>query len=695
MSDPLAKIAALLDAAGARHRSGETGAAEQLYLDALAIDAQHPQALYLLGTLKAQTGSLQPAQLYLEQAVRQAPALVAARVNLGNVQQQLGKLDAAESCYRQALGIDARSADACFGLGRVLMARNDYAQAQVYFEQALACRPAFAPAHVQLGLALRHQGELERALGCYLKALRLDSRLLHVYSELGETLQRLGRAEESLDAWQRYAHEFPQLAASWNNLGNVQRLLARMDEAADSYRRALAIDPSLAEVSNNLGNVLKTLGRIDEAIACYRRALVLKPGFVQAHSNLLLCLNYVPGLDERQIFAEHVHWAATHIREGRAGKSCANALEPQKRLRIGYLSPDFRIHAVARFFEPLLANHDRDRFETMLYAQLARADETTHRLQSMSDHWCCTVGMPDVDLAHRIEADGIDILVDLAGHSARNRLPVLGLRPAPVQVSWLGYPNTTGMTSVDYCLTDAIADPAGAEAFCTEQLVRLPNGLTCYQPPPDAPEPGPLPVLENQAVTFGSLNNLVKLNQAVIALWSRVLEQVSGSRLLLYRDMLRGGVAERVREDFARHGIGGERLVLWHELPGKPHYLAAYRSIDIALDPFPWNGHVTSCEALWMGVPVVTLAGPVHRGRLAASVLHQVGLDALVAADAAEYINIASKLAADPERMAGLRMGLRGRIRASALCDGPGFARQIEDFYRNSWYGWCKSQKPP
>lgn len=692
MSEPPESISALLDTAAQRHRNGDVIAAERLYFDVLGFDPLHPQALYLLGTLKAQTGALQLAQGYLEQAVLLAPALAAPRVNLGNVLLQQGNVDAAEACYRQALGIDAMSVDACFGLGRILIARNDYAQAQAYLEQALVNRPGFAQAYVQLGLTLRHQGELERALDCYQEALRLDPRLLHVYSELGGTLQRLGRAEESLDAWDRYVHVFPHLAAGWNNLGNVQRLLARMDEATDSYRRALAIDPSLAEVSNNLGNVLKALGQIDEAVACYRHALALKPGFAQAHSNLLLCLNYVPGLDEQQIFAEHLRWAAAYISEEPAGNSFTNAPDPQKRLRIGYMSPDFRTHAVTCFFEPLLTNHSRVEVETLLYAQVARGDDTTQRLRSMADEWCCTVGMTHAELAQRITADGVDILVDLAGHSARNRLPVLGLRPAPVQVSWLGYPNTTGMNAVGYRLTDEIADPAGAEAFCTEQLVRLPNGLTCYRPPTDAPEPGPLPFLGNQAVTFGSLNNLVKLNQAVIALWSRVLEKVSGSRLLLYRDMLRGGVADRVREDFARHGIGEERLVLLHELPGKQHYLAAYRLIDIALDPFPWNGHVTSCEALWMGVPVIALAGPVHRGRLAASLLHQNGLGALVAADEDEYVAIANALATDQTRMADLRQGLRERVRKSPLCDGPGFARQVEGVYRDIWRHWCASQ---
>jgi protein O-GlcNAc transferase len=689
----LDRISPLLAAADAEYRCGNRAAAERQCLDILRLAPGHPQALYLLGTLKAEGGDLFAASRYLEQATRQEPGRAAAWVNLGNVRFQQGNVAAAETCHRKALGIDAGLADACFGLGMILKTRCEYAGAQRYFERAIAARPAFGQAYFQLGLAAYHQGELNLALQCYQEALRLDPRMVQVQGPLGVTLQRLGRLEESVAACQRYVREFPQAPAGWNNLGNVQRLLARMDEAAESYRRALAIDPSVAEISNNLGNVLKTLGRLDESVACYRQALQLKPEFVQAHSNLLMCLNYVPDLEEKRVYAEHIRWATRHI-PGIAGvEHHANVPEPQRRLRIGYVSPDFRKHAVTCFFERLLANHNRDQVETILYGQAARGDETTRRLQSLSDGWCCTVGMSDAEVASRIRGDGIDILIDLAGHSARNRLPVLGMRPAPVQMSWLGYPNTTGMTAVDYRLTDAIADPPGAENFYTEQLIRLTKGLTCYLPPPAAPECGPLPVLTHKGVTFGSLNNLAKLNCAVIALWSRVLKQAPGSRLLLFRDMLRGEVEERIRREFACHGIGDGRIDLRHELPDKDAYLSVYQSIDIGLDPFPWNGHVTTCEALWMGVPVITLLGSTHRGRLAASVLCQAGLDEMVAKGEDDYIRIAVELAGDRKRLSRLRGGMRGQIADSTLCNGAVFAESVESVYREGWRRWCARQQ--
>lgn len=688
-SGGLDRIPGLLAAANAEYQNGNRVAAERQCLDILKLAPGHRPTLYLLGTLKAQGGDLVAARRYLEQATNQEPGFAPAWINLGNVLFQQGDIAAAEACHRKALVIDANLADACFGLGRILQTRREYAEAQKYLERAVVARPGYAQAHFQLGLALYHQGEWSRALHCYEQALRLDPQMVRVYSELGATLQKLGKVEESLAAYQCYVRESPDTAAGWNNLGNVQRLLARMDEAAESYRRALAIDPSVAEISNNLGNVLKTLGRLDESVACYRRALELKPGFVQAHSNLLMCLNYMPGLHEKQVFEEHVRWAALHIPKLAGVEHHGNVLDPQRRLRIGYMSPDFRKHAVACFFEPLLAHHNHEQVQMMLYAQVARGDETTRRLQSLSDGWCCTVGMTHAELARRVREDGIDILVDLAGHSARNRLPVLGLRPAPVQISWLGYPNTTGMTTVDYRLTDAIADPPGAEEFYTEKLIRLENGLSCFLPPAAAPECGPLPALTQKGVTFGSLNNLVKLNSAVIALWSRVLKQTPGSRLLLFRDMLRGNAGEWIRMEFARHGIAGSRLDLRHELPDKEAYLSVYRSIDIGLDPFPWNGHVTTCEALWMGVPVITMRGPAHRGRLAASVLHQVGLDELVAESEEDYLRIAAGLADDQKRLSLLRDGMRKRVAESPLCDAAVFAASVEKVYRECWSRWC------
>jgi predicted O-linked N-acetylglucosamine transferase (SPINDLY family) len=523
--------------------------------------------------------------------------------------------------------------------------------------------------------------------------LRLNPQLVHIHSQLGKVLQKLGRPEEAIAEYQQYVDARPDAADGWNNLGLVQRQLEQLDAAAESCRRALEINPGLAQVWNNLGNILKTFGQFDEAVAHYRRAVQLRPDFIGAHSNLILCLNYVPAFDEAELYQEHLRWAAAHVKECGPDRTYTNEPDPSRCLRVGYVSPDLRTHAVASFFEPLLANHDHDIVDVTCYAQVARGDATTKRLQSESDRWCCTVGMSHAELANRIRADGIDILVDLAGHTGRNRLPVFGLCPAPVQLSAIGYPATTGMQAIDYRLTDVIADPDGAEQFYTEKLLRLEHGLTVYRPPENAPPVGPLPAGSAGGITFGSLNNLVKLNQEVIALWSDVLNRVPDSRLLLFRDMLKGAVAERVRADFSRFGITGDRLELRHELVPGEIYLSVYASIDIGLDPFPWNGHVTTCEALWMGVPVVALRGRAQRGRLAASVLHQVGLDELVAGSKDDYVRIAGCLADDLASLSNLRQRLRQQVNESVLCDGPGLAREVEGVYRDVWQHWCASQE--
>jgi predicted O-linked N-acetylglucosamine transferase (SPINDLY family) len=682
-------MARLLSEAYQQHEDGNWPEAERLYRRVLELAPGHAQALYLLGTGKAQHNDPVAAVQLFREAIDKGADSAGVQVNLGNALLQLGQTGEAEAVFRKIVSDYPDDADAWFGLGRVASTRQDQVVAQECFEQALIRRPGYAQARFQLGLALFHQGRLVEAENHYRDALRLNPRLVHVHSQLGKVLQRLGRPEEAVAAYRQYISARPDAADGWNNLGLVQRQLEQLDAAADSYRRALSINPGLAETWNNLGNVLKTLGQLDEAVVHYRRAVQIKPDFTGAHSNLLLCLDYAPALDEEGLYKEHLHWAAAHVQVCRQGRAFANKPDSSRRLRVGYVSPDLREHAVASLFEPLLANHDHEVVAVSCYAQVARGDATTRRLQSQSDHWCCTVGMSHRELASRIRADGIDILVDLAGHTARNRLPVFGMCPAPVQLSAIGYPNTTGMQAIDYRLTDAIVDPDGAEQFYTEKLLRLKHGLTRYRPPENAPVVGPLPAGSAREVTFGSLNNLVKLNQDVIALWSDVIKSVSDSRLLLFRDMLKGGVAERVRADFSRHGIDDERLELRHEFPSGESYLSIYGSIDIGLDPFPWNGHVTSCEALWMGVPVVALRGTAQRGRLAASVLHQVGLGELVADNKAEYITIAADLAADKAYLARLREDLRARVAASVLCDGRGLAREVEGVYRDIWRHWC------
>jgi predicted O-linked N-acetylglucosamine transferase (SPINDLY family) len=368
-----------------------------------------------------------------------------------------------------------------------------------------------------------------------------------------------------------------------------------------------------------------------------------------------------------------------------------NHPDPERRLRVGYVSPDFREHSVSAFLDPVIAGHDRRWFEVFCYAEVVRPDDTTARFRGLSDGWCSTLGMTDGAVAGRIRDDGIDILVDLAGHTAGNRLRVFAERPAPVQVTWLGYPNTTGLSAMDYRLSDAVADPAGeADALHSETLVRLANGFLCFAPPADAPEVGETPALATGQVTFGSFNNLAKVTPDVVEAWADILNRIPNSRLVLKsRPLADEKTRERYLEMFGAHGVDPGRVELCSWIASKSGHLGAYERLDIGLDPFPYNGTTTTCEALWMGVPVVTLGGDRHAGRVGASILARVGLAGLVAETKADYVEQAVALAGDLDRLSALRGGLRSRMEKSPLCDAGGFARDIEAAYREMWRRVC------
>ncbi|HUN69463.1 MAG TPA: tetratricopeptide repeat protein, partial [Burkholderiales bacterium] len=432
----------------------------------------------------------------------------------------------------------------------------------------------------------------------------------------------------------------------------------------------------------------------DEAIATYRRSLELVPDHAATYSNLLLEMNYSASEDAAAIFAEHQRFGARFARRYEAP-----APDPAwpRRLRLGYVSPDFRQHVVMRFMEPILARHDRQRFEVSCYHTNPRKDEITERLRALAEHWVDAEDFSEVELAERIRADRIDILVDLAGHTAGNSLPVFAMKPAPVQVTYLGYPNTTGLGAIDYRITDAYADPpGGADRLSAERLVRLSRCFLCYRPTPGTPEVGPLPASRNGVVTFGSFNNFAKLSGPFLDASARVLEAVPGSRLMLKGKALSiAGIAESVRDRFRRAGIDPSRVDLRGWEAGVKDHLAIYNSVDIALDSFPYNGTTTTCEALWMGVPVVSLAGDRHAARVGASLLHVMGLEQFLAHDAEEYVAICARLAADVGKLTELRSRLRERMRSSPLMDEPGFVRVFEDSLLDMWEKRSRSAAIP
>jgi protein O-GlcNAc transferase len=356
------------------------------------------------------------------------------------------------------------------------------------------------------------------------------------------------------------------------------------------------------------------------------------------------------------------------------------------------VSPDLRSHSVAFFVEPLLKTHDRARFDVFCYADVRHPDAVTERLKGLTDHWRDIVGLDDVEVARLICEDRVDILVDLAGHTAHNRLLVFARKPAPIQIAYLGYPNTRGFDDMDYWLTDALADPPGESGrFYVEEIVRLPNGFNCYQPPPQSPPVSPLPALETGHINLGSFNNATKINEGVIACWAAILHAVPQARLILKaRALADRQTRKRLEQYFIGYGIPVERVEMIGWIPASADHLELYDRVDIALDTFPYNGHTTTCEALWMGVPVITLAGKVHAGRVGVSLLTQAGLSELIAESPQAYVDMAVGLTRDRERLAELRQGLRGRIKRSPLTDATGLTCAIEAAYRTMWQTWCQ-----
>jgi predicted O-linked N-acetylglucosamine transferase (SPINDLY family) len=609
----------------------------------------------------------------------------------GNALTVQGKTEQAVACYERALSLKPDYAEAHNGLGLALAMQGQIDQAIAHFSKAVTLRPNLVAAHNNLGNALSMQGKMDEAVLHYERALSLQPGAA-AHNNLGLLLAASGKLDQAVLHYERALALKPDHADAHINLGNAFRAQGQLEQAILHYERALALRPDHALAYHTLGGVLALQGKPEEALIYHERALSLKPHDTGGHDGFLLTLNYLPNQDPLAVYAAHRDYA----RRWEAPLSAsiqphANDRSPTRRLRIGYVSCDFRQHSVGYFLEPVLAHHDHDRFEIFCYANHLQEDEVTGRLKSFADHWRRLIGLSDEQAADRIRDDQIDILVDLNGHTGHNRLLVFARKPAPLQITWLGYPNTTGLSAMDYRLTDGFADPVGmTEHLHSEKLVRLPECFSCYQAPREAPEVSELPAREKGYVTFGSFNNLAKITREVMAVWARILLAVPGARLTLKNPALGEITAQQmVRKAFTELGIAPERLELLGHDPSPSAHLERYRGIDIGLDSFPYNGTTTTCEALWMGVPVVVLAGRTHAGRVGVSLLSNLGLTEFIAHAPEEYLATAVRWANDLERLSALRKELRSRMAASRLMDGPGFTKKLEQAYRGMWEEWC------
>ncbi len=479
-------------------------------------------------------------------------------------------------------------------------------------------------------------------------------------------------------------------------MGQTFRKQGNYKEAKAAHQKALSIQPDNSEAYKNIAAICSLIGEINESLANYRKALLISPDFQEAHSGLLFTMNYEPDIIQQDIYNESLLWGARLEKELKnSGTIIRNSADTGRRLKVGYVSADFRRHSLSYFFEPLLKAHDRDFVEIFCYSNLHTPDDVTARLQQYAGHWRHIAGKNDDQVAEQIINDEIDILVDLSGHTAGNRLMVFARKPAPVQLTWLGYVNTTGLHAIDYHIVDSVAVPDGEEKYYTEQMVRLPTGFVCFNPPANAPEVQQSPITSNDTVTFGSVNNLIKINPEVIALWSEILTRRENSRLLFQAKPFGDHfVRDRYAKLFEEQGIAVGRVEFVPSLSAR-EFLKLHNRIDIALDPFPFNGITTTCNTLWMGVPVITLMGERYCSRMAASALKRLGLDELIANTKDEYVTKAIELAANAERLNELRMGMRDRMLASPLCDAKGFTQTIEEAYADIWQQYVASMDQP
>ena len=595
-----------------------------------------------------------------------------------------GRADEAAALLAEALRLDPNHAPAltfgallCLRAGRAPLALD-------YAERAISADPRRARAHHLRGLALQAIGRGAEAVIDLRHAVALDAKLSDARLDLGNALLDAGDLADAQAQIEAVLSTEPASAIACNSLGNLRARQQQFDGAIAAYRKAIELDPRLSQAYSNLGMLQFGIGDNDAAIAAFRRAVSLAPDRPANWSALLCALSVSDRATAAGIAAEHRAFGERFAARIAPLPALAPAPRAGRRLRIGYVSSDWRRHAVAVFAEPLLAAHDRRRFEVFCYQNYSGGDEVTARFAALADGFVSIASMSDAEAAQRIRADAIDILVDLNGHTAHNRLPLFFLKPAPVQVSWLGYLGTTGVPTIDYRLTDVFTDPPGQpEAAGSEALWRLPHTQWCYHPYVEAPAVGPLPAATADAITFVCMNHATKISRTALALWVRILDAVPASRLMLLATPDAGQRAQ-VLAFFAAHGIEGERIEQVVEAPVAT-YLSRYLRADIALDSLPCAGGTTTCDALWMGVPVVTLAGDRPFSRSGASLLRNAGLVDLITRTPDEYVRAAVDLAADRPRLAALRADLRARLRASPLLDAPGFARAVEEAFDAMW----------
>ena len=604
---------------------------------------------------------------------------------------QANKISEALYTVQKSVQLNPNDIESYKNLSFILQKLGKLNEAEESYKKILVLKPDSIEVYNYLGVLQHEQGKFTEAEASYRKMIALKPDLAEVYNNLGNTLNEQGKFIEAEASFRKAIALKPDHVQAYNNLGITLDKQGKFIEAEASFRKAISLKHDYTEAYSNLGNTLNEQGKLEEAIENYDKAIVLKVDYFKAYSNKNFSLNYSSSYSPLYIYKQHLKFEKQF--GGFKAKSPLSVKIKKKsneRLRIGYVSGDFRAHSVAYFFKPLLQNHNSHVVETFCYYNNNFIDKITNNIMTTCDHWRSIFGIPDSEIFKIIRKDKIDILVDLSGHTGKNNLLVFAQKPAPIQVTWLGYPNTTGLSSIDYRFTDIIADPIGeADDLHSEKLLRLPNGFLCFQGNEKVLSKSNPPQTHHDYITFGSFNNLSKITPEVIDVWSKILNLIPKSHLILKCRKLKHN-KDYYYELFKNKGIDKDRIQLYEHLPSTSDHLELYNSVDIGLDPFPYNGATTTCEALWMGVPVITLLGDRHAGRVGASILTNVGLKDFIARDIDSYINLAVKMSANTKKLKEIRMTLRRQMQESLLCDARSFAGNVEASYKDMWHNYQK-----
>ncbi|HEY8034957.1 MAG TPA: tetratricopeptide repeat protein [Methylobacter sp.] len=705
-----------LQLAISHHQAGRLPQAEDAYRQILSIIPEHPDGLHLSGVIAFQKGELDSAVELIDKAISANPEVADYYNNLGLALRAQGKPNAAIASYQQALLIRPDYAEAHNNLGVIFRGQGKPDAAIECYRKALAIMPYYVDAHINIGMTLRDLGRLDSASEHLHKAICTKPDSAEAYSNLGGVFRLRGKPDAAIECYRRTLAIMPNHLNAHINIGMALRDIDRLDSAIEHLRKAVYIKPESAQAHNNLGILLMEQGELDASVKCYQKAISIKPDYAEAYNVLGSALMeqgqqqqaiaaYEKGLafdpcyfplhhslifsasrmcsDDAKVF-ELSRQFGKQAEEGLSRLSHSNNTISDRRLKIGYISGDFRQHSVAYFIRPILANHDKQNVEIFCYYNHYRIDRITRQLMGYANHWRSIFGVSDEDAAELIRQDAIDILVDLSGHTSHNRLLLFAQKPAPVQVTWIGYPSTTGLSAMDYRLTSIHRDPIGwNEQYHTESLVRLSTPV-CFEPEEALPEINALPALKNDYLTFASFHVPNKITAITISLWAKVLYALPTAKLVLAPDTAK----DQIIRQFQVLGISADRLSFFCHQP-LPQYLALHNEIDIMLDTFPYNGSTVSRHSLWMGIPILTLAGRKAVSRVGLALMAQLGLETFAAESEEVFVENARRWANDLDGLAQVRNTLREKMQNAPFSKPALVVNELEAAYRQMWRAWC------